>query len=279
MAQAKRVQEALTAALQGNVQPPAREDGLPTATDTIFQTEHPWDRQPGESQELYERFRKYFLPQGPSRTIADAFRDHHEAVTGKRPPAHKVPGTPWNHAAVDWLWKVRAEAWDNYLLTKEAQEWEERRRALKEWEWRVSLATINLVSEVLRQVGITLSPFPEFLAQAPAQNKGAVPSEPKLKIKLTPTMRPAELAKLLDTASKVGRLSSGMSTEHREVHVDHKNLDEIRAARWKAVAPRLEQLTPVPVPEAPAPLPEAPNPEQGNEPVDAIYEEILEEEE
>jgi hypothetical protein len=87
-----------------------------------------WDRQPDEKLEWYNRFRKYYLPQGPGRKISKAWRLWYvETHKGIEDPAKvaRNPNLYWHDRAKKWDWLKRAQAWD----VEELRLMEERRLA------------------------------------------------------------------------------------------------------------------------------------------------------
>ena len=90
------------------------------------ETRHPWDRREGEPPLWYNRFDSHFLPQGPERTLEEAWRRWKQTDApgskGKRPSAQ------WYARAKEFDWYARAQAWDDENRRKRIAE-EEAARA------------------------------------------------------------------------------------------------------------------------------------------------------
>lgn len=151
-------------------------------------------RQAGETEEAFAAFRR-FLELGPGRSIAEAYRAHAEARGGPRSGAKGVPGN-WKRWSSQHNWRGRAEAHDRALMEAEqrgkervyeeaGKDWAARQQWLREQEFRVAEKMMRRSLTMLDDV-----PDPE--------------AEP---------VRAGDIAKLAETASKLGRLASGLVTE------------------------------------------------------------------
>jgi hypothetical protein len=74
----------------------------------------PWDKGEKEPSLWWDRFNKYYRPQGPGRTLTQAYRLSYEEKNGK-PPTRAGYSADWKNKADLWQWKERAEAWDEEL--------------------------------------------------------------------------------------------------------------------------------------------------------------------
>ena len=107
----------------------------PAPLDRVFIEEYvgdPWDRQTYEPSMWYDRFDRFYRPQGPERTLTRAFNDYRRENDSnwKNRPG---PGPTWHHNYQKWDWVRRAEAWDDHVREQLRQaEEEERARARKE---------------------------------------------------------------------------------------------------------------------------------------------------
>lgn len=106
---------------------------------------HPWERQPGESSVLYDRFEVY-LKLGSDRSINQAC---YQYKTGKdqeegKPPRNHRPGKNWYEDASKWNWEARAIAWDDWQR-------QERKRKEKEAEARERKARIEAKEQRLKR--------------------------------------------------------------------------------------------------------------------------------
>jgi len=72
---------------------------------------NPWDRLPDEDTKWFDRFDRFYRPQGANRTLTEAYRQYYQEQYGSLPDR---PGytTSWGNVAKEWKWKERAEAWD-----------------------------------------------------------------------------------------------------------------------------------------------------------------------
>jgi len=100
----------------------------------------PWDQQPGEPDRWYGRFQQ-FLSMGPERSVLRSFRQ-----ARKRPQS--TGSSEWSAQALEWRWRERAHAWDD---------WQRNLLALTERNLRVGLhhsrvAVTEEVIDVLRGV-------------------------------------------------------------------------------------------------------------------------------
>ena len=157
---------------------------------------NPWDRQRYESMFWYARFEKFRLA-GPTRSVLGAYNQ--ELVAAGREPKKCQPSS-WKHACNYWKWRERAEAWDNAQLEQAREIWADRRDQWRQEEWDLATA--------LREKAFDMLGFP--VAKVTREKDGQVtivePSEWRL----------VDAAKLIDTASKIARLSTGMVNERTE---------------------------------------------------------------
>ena len=85
------------------------------------QPQSTWDRWPGEPNKWFDRFRLYYLEQGPDRTLAQAQREWHsqQIAEGHAAPDSRPPRSrQWATQAARWQWQARAEAWDHQARLK-----------------------------------------------------------------------------------------------------------------------------------------------------------------
>lgn len=69
----------------------------------------PWDKQPDEPQNWYERF-DYYRLLGPLRSVNKAYRRYRQDVDGVDIPSGH--SRYWDKLAKEWRWEERAQAWD-----------------------------------------------------------------------------------------------------------------------------------------------------------------------
>jgi hypothetical protein len=86
-----------------------------------YTTEYPWQRIEDEPWLWFGRFTKYFLPQGPGRSLYHAYElmvaAEHPEVAEARRKAHKEKMTSiavWSRMAKDWHWRDRSKAFDRF---------------------------------------------------------------------------------------------------------------------------------------------------------------------
>jgi hypothetical protein len=109
--------------------------------------EHPWDRQPGEPDLWWSRFRR-FLGLGPRRSLLAAWRAE-LAESGREVPNGSNPSAPdgWSQHATQWAWRERAAAFDDHdrdrLEQERRDELDRRRREVFSVEWSEARALLD----------------------------------------------------------------------------------------------------------------------------------------
>lgn len=190
----------------------------------------PWDLRPGESSKLYGRFNEFLL-MGSRRSVYAVYLAEYlekRGLDGKaRGSAQKRarPSLPrsWKAAAEQWEWSTRADAWDHAMRLRSQQKWEDRRDELRSLEWKTAQALIAKAQNMLE--------YP--LATTSREERGGEDG----KIIAVTTVIPArwgmgDAGRLLDTASKLGRLAAGMATnieERRDKPAEEMSDDELAA--------------------------------------------------
>jgi hypothetical protein len=149
-----------------------------------------FEQQPRESAKAFAAFNTY-LNLGPERSLAAVAQKLRKSKTMLKRWSAKFDwvGRVDEHAA--HLAKVERQATEGLARSK-AAEWLQRQQALREREWSAQERCIEAAEEALRR----------FL------------TDPNRKASL------GEVSRLLDTASKLGRLSSGMATDHTETKAE-----------------------------------------------------------
>lgn len=133
----------------------------------------------------------------------------------------KRAGLPqsWRLAAEKWQWQSRAEAFDEHERAQQIAEWQRRRDELREHEWKFSQELIDKARQMLV--------FPLAKTVRSTQDGGQTvvteiyPAQWKL----------ADAARILEAASKLGRLAVGEETERVSVDVELTADDWVAAAR------------------------------------------------
>ena len=96
----------------------------------------PWLQLEGESGLWYSRFLLYYLPQGPARTLTQAFVKHLKAekpelAEEKEAQGHYITAQrTWVEAARKYRWRERAEEFDRHSVMEFQQHVAEARRTL-----------------------------------------------------------------------------------------------------------------------------------------------------
>ncbi len=151
-----------------------------------FRVKTEFEQRPNESAKAFAAFSLY-LSLGPQRSLAAVSQKlkKSEGLMARWSGQHRwVERTD---AYVRHLAKVEAEA-QTALLREKAVEWGQRQQSLREEEWTIHEECIRAAREALKR-------FYE-------RGKGATLGD---------------VARLLDLASKLGRLSSGLATDKTEV--------------------------------------------------------------
>ena len=74
----------------------------------------PWDRREQEPSLWFDRFNRFYRPQGPGRTLTQAYRSAYEEKHGRK-PTRAGYSADWKNKAELWDWKERAAEWDSEL--------------------------------------------------------------------------------------------------------------------------------------------------------------------
>lgn len=201
---------------------------------------YPWERQPGEPNIWYQRFFLYYIPQGSRRAITEAYHRWRLAEKEERTFVSAPPN--WDTKAYEWRWKLRAEAYDEYIRLEEQEKWERRQRALREREWAVSSSMLDVAQTMLENVQGKTS---KDEAAAPQAQKtqvtsGRVPKTPRPQQR--PLLKGSDISRFAEVGSKVGRLAAGMSTDQRTTVNIEAKMEDVRKRRWDDVNPRLDKI-------------------------------------
>ena len=160
----------------------------------------PWDKRDDEKMFWYSRFERFRL-MGPQRSLLGAYLSE-EGEQGRVRKCKKAP-TSWIKARDRYDWVTRAEAWDAEQQRVDREEWERRKSIQRQKEWEAA--------EKLAEKAQAMLTFP--LAESHVDG----PDGPII-------IKPArwgmsDVARLLETASKLARLSAGMETDKTQVEV------------------------------------------------------------
>lgn len=180
-----------------------------------------WERRDDEPNQLFDRF-EIFRLLGPSRSLYAAYTAWRERQGNTaRKSAQKRAGLPqsWRLAAERWDWAKRAEAFDEHERAQQVAEWQRRRDELREHEWKFSQELLDKARQMLV--------FPLAKTVRSTQDGGQTvvtevyPAQWKL----------ADAARMLEAASKLGRLAVGVETDRIGVEVAMTADDLLQAAR------------------------------------------------
>jgi hypothetical protein len=183
-----------------------------------------WDQQPGEPTLWYDRFWKWL--HDPRRSLLGVYNAEREKA--RKRPAQTSPGA-WREAVVKWNWEARAHAWDDYEHERLEEEWETRRKQLREVEWVTAQALIEKAKQMLV--------FPLASTTREQVEEGG-------KMVTVTTVNPArwnlrDAATLAETASKLARLAASLPTDKSEVNViDKRSAEELTDDELAAIAAR-----------------------------------------
>jgi len=97
-----------------------------TPSDIVPSEEtYPWLAMQDEPSSWYKRFATYFLPQGPGRSLLQAFilmlNTEHPDVAAARKLKNKVEHAAadhWHKASRKWNWVARARAYDRFTYSR-----------------------------------------------------------------------------------------------------------------------------------------------------------------
>lgn len=149
----------------------------------------PWDQQPGEGLRAYAGFRCFMSMPLATRSI--------EAV-GKELGVNPKTVKQWRR---DWRWSGRLVAYERHLVAVQqkaaetrlvisATDWAARANQIREAEFETAKEALEICRRMINKIGKALNHR-----------------------KTVSINQIANVAKLLDIASKVGRLASGLDTE------------------------------------------------------------------
>lgn len=112
----------------------------------MTETLDPWERQPGEPNETYNRFHRYLTLPG-KRSLLAAYNSERGEKGLK-----KATGCPdsWRSAFTRWRWEQRATAYDAQQRTLDQQIWQQRRDELRSLEWEMAQSGLRKAQEMLR---------------------------------------------------------------------------------------------------------------------------------
>jgi hypothetical protein len=165
-----------------------------------------WFRLPDEPQRAYEAFQWYLLLPAESRSIEVAYNTSQPHSEGTK----KAPGS-WKAYSIKHQWVERALAYDDHLtarqfflqdegLRKFAEARAKRAEYLEAKEAEMAQALFELAGKLLSY------PTTKVIAQKDGKELHFYPAKWTI----------SSVARILETASKLGRLSAGMPSDVRQ---------------------------------------------------------------
>jgi len=124
-------------------------------SDSVVDGTPVWERLEGEPYQWFHKFYSFFRPQGPGRSIEEAYRwfkdDEAPFLKGER------PSQAWYDNAKEWDWRGRARAFDEYqrrsrYVAEEAAR-EEANERFNEYASDMQKLGVGRIKEMLEIVG------------------------------------------------------------------------------------------------------------------------------
>lgn len=109
-----------------------------------------WDRLEGEPERWYARFIDFFVPQGPDRTMEEAYRQWRKSAS--KPDKKSRPPVGWSDAARIWRWRDRAADWDAAQRQQALDETEKERTEMFKRHIKTSLGLQNAALAKLKKI-------------------------------------------------------------------------------------------------------------------------------
>ena len=172
--------------MQDSIVPVQPENVEVLATDAV--EEFPWHQADGEPDFWYSRFIKYFLPQGPGRSLYKSYQlmvatEHEDVAKARKASGRKETTTsirPWTEAASKWDWRIRSRAFDKFTYAAASANVDLARITLLESADKAAKALVDALGnarlsvaaakEILDRVGlpgttnVALGPIEKFTA-------------------------------------------------------------------------------------------------------------------
>jgi hypothetical protein len=185
-----------------------------------------WERQINEPHLWHQIFYRHFCLLGLTRTLKKAYASFYESRHGISLMNDTTISIPivWVTAYNKWQWANRAAKFDEFVTNELSKEWTVRQEEQKQREWNVADRLLSLSEKTLAR---WTEEFEEELS----------------KTGKFPKLRFVDIERILNLASRLGRLSSGLDTEGKvtkqEITIAVENIDKVRANRWAAIEDRL----------------------------------------
>jgi hypothetical protein len=198
--------------------------------EIVFDLENPLGRLPGESLRANQALRDYAL-QGPGRSQRKLFEQYRQQIdsktTAEKPPAKRL------RTLAEWssrfAWQGRVEAWERLMDATDEQKWAERRHQLREDEWEIGLAYLELVRNGLAE-------SPKFI-----KTQRRIVRETGQEI-ITLAIDLASLAKAGEAGDRLLRIAADMSDHIIKQKIDqHVDVVEMTLDEWKEEQKRRQE--------------------------------------
>lgn len=179
-----------------------------------------WDQMPEEPLKPYRAFQCY-LQLEEERSI--------------RRVAKELGFDRWQTIAeysrkYDWI--NRAYAWDRHIAEIDFQKWHRLRRQLRMSDWNLGESLRNVVQ-------LALENAVDFATEKVTQD---FDDNGNIVITIHKKLSASDLTKMVETASKIQRLASGMGTEHYEIN--HRGDTPVNAEMLDAlIQQEIEKMT------------------------------------
>lgn len=180
-----------------------------------------WERQEWDSRASFNYFHKYYLSQIAPRSLNKAYRMARsdkgikEASNKHAPGAWKNWHTAKNYSgksikgAVGWL--DRANAWDDHCAKHDIDQWEKRRKEVREQDWKIGKDLRDLAVEILEH-------GPNYIIERHRTVRGNKDQPDQIIITLALDINAAVKAGKL--GSDLQRLAAEMATDRHEGEFD-----------------------------------------------------------
>jgi hypothetical protein len=172
---------------------------------------HAWDRMEIENAAQFAAFVRYRDLPPSERSVRRAYQEELAARgESERDAQAGYLCQSWRLWARKYRWEARAAEWDTYQDKLNQEKWMRRRREQREMEW-------NIAQDLIEKARLMLK-FPVSQVRHVSEDGRQItivsPTDWKL----------SDIAKLVNAASRIARLSANMATSHERVSVDE--LDE-----------------------------------------------------
>lgn len=200
-------------------------EGTGAVLDVVPEGQQPeaWHPMPNEPALLYRYFRQYcYLGDNAKRRSIDRL--------AKQLGGQVSVSNLYNYTR-EWEWIRRAAAYDEWVLRTEqqareraiaveAQKWAQRRSEWKETEWGMAMALVAAAKQMIDwPLFLEVIESKEELTEQGVVVKHIIHKHPN-------DWAPGDIARFMELASKLARLSTGMDTERKRMKIDFNSLSD-----------------------------------------------------